>query len=64
MCLTKKDELHALHLAAKNDHPEAVDILLQHNAFVNTKNKAGVTPTHPAAERRASDIFELLVEKF
>lgn len=54
----------ALHLAAEKDHLDVVDLLLQHKAFVNAKNKAGVTPAHLAAERGAADIVELLVEKY
>ena len=41
-----------------------MDLLLQHKAFVNAKNKAGVTPAHLAAERGATEIVELLVEKY
>ena len=51
-------------MAAENNHLDVVDLLLQHKAFVNAKNKAGVTPAHLAAERGAADIVDLLVNKY
>lgn len=51
----------ALHIAGELGHEEVVDILLAHNAFVNVRNKHGMTPLHLAARKGFNSIVKQLV---
>ena len=51
----------ALHIAAELGHEEVVDILLGANAFVNVRNKHGMTPLHLAARKGFNSIVKQLV---
>jgi putative transient receptor potential channel len=50
-------------LAAEIGNQEIIDILLKNNAFVNVRNKMGLTPLHLAAKNGFHDMVEQLVIK-
>jgi ankyrin repeat protein len=47
-----------LHVAASQAQPEALEILLQHNALVDARAKNGATPLHFAAFKRKAGHLE------
>lgn len=51
----------ALHIAAELGHDDVVDILLDNNAFVNVRNKHGMTPLHLASKKGFNTIVKQLV---
>lgn len=51
----------ALHIAAELGHEEVVELLLESNAFVNVRNKHGMTPLHLAARKGYNSIIRRLV---
>ena len=53
-----------LHLAAELGRLDVVDILLANNAFVNVRNKTGMTPLHLAAKMGYNDMVKHLVTKY
>ena len=50
-----------MHIAADIGQEEVVDILLESNAFVNARNKHGMTPLHLAAKRGYNTMVRRLV---
>ena len=60
-CLCAQRGQAALHIAAELGHEEVVDILLASNAFVNVRNKHGMTPLHLAARKGFNTIVKQLV---
>ena len=50
-----------MHIAAELGHEEVVEILLESNAFVNVRNKHGMTPLHLAARRGNNKMIRQLV---
>ncbi|XP_044728090.1 putative ankyrin repeat protein RF_0381 isoform X1 [Chrysoperla carnea] len=57
-----KDDPELLHSAAMGESPEIVELLLQHNADVNVKNRYGQTPLYKAIEYDRLEIIELLLK--
>jgi ankyrin repeat protein len=55
----------ALHLASFFGHPEAADLLVKNNAFINprTKNSMNNLPIHAAAASRKIEIVEMLLNQ-
>eukprot|EP01101_Sappina_pedata_P001011 TRINITY_DN11134_c1_g1_i1.p1 TRINITY_DN11134_c1_g1~~TRINITY_DN11134_c1_g1_i1.p1 ORF type:complete len:134 (-),score=57.77 TRINITY_DN11134_c1_g1_i1:122-523(-) len=52
----------ALHWAASGGHLAAVNLLIQHKADVNAKNKNDDTPLHKASWRNHADVCEVLLD--
>ena len=52
----------ALHFASEKDNLEIVQALVNHNADVNLRTKAGMTPTHLAINRQCQDVLAYLQE--
>ena len=52
-----------MHIAAELGHEEVVDILLESNAFVNVRNKHGMTPLHLAARKGYNRMIRQLVSE-
>lgn len=50
-----------MHIAAELGHEEVVEILLESNAFVNVRNKHGMTPLHLAARKGYNKMIRQLV---
>jgi ankyrin repeat protein len=50
-------------LAAELGHLDACEVLLKNNAFVNVRNKAGMTPLHLAASNGFVQLVQNLVTK-
>ena len=50
-----------MHLAAELGHSNACEVLLKNNAFVNVRNKAGMTPLHLAAKNGFVELVKNLV---
>jgi ankyrin repeat protein len=53
-----------LHLAAELGHEDVCEILLEHNAFVNVRNKSGMTPLHLAAKMGFNNMVKRLVTEY
>lgn len=51
----------ALHIASEIGQEEVVEILLESNAFVNVRNKNGMTPLHLAARRGYNNMVRRLI---
>ncbi|MHA7877472.1 MAG: tetratricopeptide repeat protein [Bacteroidota bacterium] len=52
-----------LHLAAKQDHDDIVQLLLDKNAPIEARDKQGHTPLHLAADAGHDDIVQLLLDE-
>lgn len=52
-----------LHLASELGREDVVDILLANNAFVNVRNKAGLTPLHLASKNGFNNMIKRLVSE-
>lgn len=50
-------------MAAELGHEDVCDILLENNAFVNVRNKNGLTPLHLAAKNGFNQLVKDLVSK-
>lgn len=50
-----------MHIAAEIGQEEVVEILLESNAFVNVRNKNGMTPLHLAARKGYNNMVRRLV---
>ena len=53
----------ALLMAAGHDDPAALQVILQHNPKLNTRDKEGSTPMHKACQFGAVQNVELLIEQ-
>ena len=51
-----------LHEASWNGHIEAIKLLLDNGADVNTKNKDGWTPIYPASWKGHAETVKLLID--
>ncbi len=54
--------LNALHFAAKNGSTDCLNILIKHNACVNTLTKRGESPVLLAARLCKLDCMKLLLQ--
>lgn len=48
-------------MAAELGHEDVCEILLEHNAFVNVRNKSGMTPLHLAAKMGFNNMIKQLI---
>ncbi|XP_071098541.1 ankyrin-1-like [Haliotis cracherodii] len=58
-----KDRSTPLHVAVKNDHTDAVKLLLRHECDVNSKDVAGRSPVHLACETGNTTVLKHLLSK-
>ena len=57
------DGITPLHLAARENHRNVLELLLAKGACVNAKDKFGLTPLHLAAEQGNAAEVTLLIEQ-
>lgn len=58
-----KEKNLPIHLAAKNDQPKSIALLLEAGASIDAQNAEGNTPLHMAIRAKAFLALKLLIEK-